>query len=176
LNREENALVKATLPLLLLLCLFWPLSSNAERVGDFDFSAQEVSDEEGRIVGRSSNSMNREVTQNLTYKVRIDYKGLDKLKDLNIKYILSYRPNQRKPKFVKGEKKITEASPQCMIEFETISAENTYSDQVNEGLRQKIGKTRLDGIAIRIYSGKEIIGEWAKPSSVDKYWDEPSVK
>jgi hypothetical protein len=149
----------------------------AERSGDFEISVQQVNDEDARVVGQSSsNVMTRSMTQNLVYKVRIEYKGLDKLKNVQVYYVLSYRPNQSKPRFIKGDTVIPEVGPQGKIEFNTTAAENIYTEQTNEGLRYKVGRSRLDGISIRIFADKERLTEWAQPKEADKYWDDPSVK
>jgi len=162
--------------LLLLAFVSWGLPAYAERSGNFDIFVQELRDEDARTVGQGINSRTREMTQNLTYKVRIDYKGIDKLKDVQVMYVIAYRPNQAKPKYIKGKNEFSEIAPLAKMEFKTIPAENIYTDQISEGLRFQTGKSRLEGICIKIFSGKDLLTEWSQPKHADKYWDDPSVK
>jgi hypothetical protein len=90
-------------------------------------------------------------------------------KNIRIYYAIAYCPvTSSDPKFLREESYFQEIQPQTVVEVKTIPAENSYIDPKS--------RTRLAGIALRIFSGKSMVAEWADPKIGFKYWEEDSTQ
>ncbi|MBI4027582.1 MAG: hypothetical protein HY360_21525 [Verrucomicrobia bacterium] len=166
--------------------MLMPLSAQADRVGNFEVMFQPLNKESAEVINRGGGWTEKEKSQTLVYKVRIDYKGLDKLEDIVVRYIVVYKAsstwrdsrNERGPQVVRGEEKIVSFGTHDKFEFETTSVEHVYTEHQWQGGRSQYGKAQLKGIAIKILQGEKILAEIARPDDMKQYWkrEESSVR
>jgi hypothetical protein len=161
-------------------------SSLAERIGDFDIMVQPVNSESGDVTARGYSYTTRSKAQTLVYKVRVDYKGLQKLEHLELSYIIVYRGGGSEQgesfkggqRLLRGKKEFQNLAPLEKIEFNTTGIENQYTeDQWWHGGKSKYGKATLKGIAIRMKQGDKILATFGSSSDLKGIWNEiPEAK
>jgi hypothetical protein len=168
---------------LMLTVTFFTVSlARADRVGDFDIQAHVQNQEKSQTKERSGDWTSKNKSQSLFYKIRMELKGLKKLENLEVHYIIHcYSPNDQ------GELKtgtntltdkydIKEWSPFGKVEFDTSGFDKSYYEsQWNTG-RYQSGKAELKGITLRIMQGTEKLAEYSSPPDMKKAWDEKEKK
>ncbi len=164
----------------LVFGVFLP-SVKAERAGNFEIAITPSSKESSQRTGGDGYSIEKEKSQKLIYRVKITCKGLEKLEDLQVKYLVVYlaqgnyyrdgNNNKRGgAQVIKGDEKIEKFAPLDSIEFTTKEVQNTYQENTWEGGRSSWGKAQLKGIALKIMQGDKVLAEWAKPADMKDYW------
>ena len=170
-----------TLPFAFLF-LFAVTLARADRVGDFDIQAHVQNQEKSQTKERSGEWTSKNKNQTLFYKIRMELKGLKKLENVEVHYIIHcYSPE------VQGELKvgtniltdkydIKEWAPFGKMEFDTSGFDKSYYEsQWNTGKYQS-GKAELRGITLRVMQGKEKLAEYSSPPDMKKAWDEQEKK
>jgi hypothetical protein len=151
--------------------LLIPILVLAERSGNFEIIFTPVNKESSETVDRGAWHTEKEKSQNMAYRVRIDLKGVDKLQDLKVFYVVVYRaPNatsssRSSTRYATGEVSISNLAPMEKHEFTTESVENSYREYNWGDGKSSYGKGQLKGIAVRIMQGEKKLAEAA--SSVD---------
>lgn len=151
--------------------LIVPILVLAERCGNFEIIFAPVSKESTETVDRGTWHTEKEKSQNMAYRVRIELKGVDKLQDLKVLYVVVYRaPNftyssRSSTRYATGEVSIPSLAPLEKHEFTTESVENSYREYNWYGGKNSYGKGQLKGIAVQIMQGEQKLAEAA--SSVD---------
>lgn len=153
----------------LLLCIAtFCHNSRAERVGNFEITAQPVSKEVSQVTGQGATWTDKRKSQTMVYKVRIDYKSIDPLDDVTVYYMTSSVGASKNTS--EGSEHFDKLAPQQKIEFETKGIENSYMQYTWDGGNSRYGKAQLKGIAIRIMKGTNLLAEWAQPSDMKSLW------
>jgi hypothetical protein len=143
------------------------LNLHAQRVGNFEITAQPVNKEVSRTTSQGINWTDKQKNQSMVYKVRIDHKGIDALENVTIQYIVAANNSSS---MIEGSEKFEKVSSQQKIEFETKGVENTYMQYNYGGTSYKSGKAQLRGIAIRILQGDKLLAEWSQPGDIKNLW------
>jgi len=164
--------------------VFWVFlpSLKAERAGNFEIAITPTSKESSQRTGGDGYWTEKEKSQKLTYRVTITCKGLEKLEDLQVKYIVVYSApgtyyhrdgnnnNRDGMRVINGDEKIAKFVPLDSTEFTTKEVQNTYQENTWEGGRSSWGKAQLKGIALKIMQGDKVLAELAKPANMKDYW------
>jgi hypothetical protein len=107
----------------------------------------------------------------MVYRVRIDLKGIDKMADLKVVYVVAFRSPRNSGgsrnvlRYAKGEETIASLAPMEKFEFTTEGVENKYTEYNWGDGKSSWGKAQLKGICLRIMQGDKKLAEAA--SSVD---------
>lgn len=162
--------------------------AQADRIGNFDIVVQPINKEESEVRGRTDYSVQKEKSQNLAYKVRIQCKSLDSEENLEVAYIVTYKStnsgfytssgNQhRTTPAIKGTVSIAKLDPLGVFEFVTDSVENTYQEyQSSWSGKSQWGKAQLTGLTLRIIQKGKVLAEYATSPTVKEQWNLPESK
>lgn len=142
----------------------------ADRAGDFDIFIQPVVQTDTKTAGQGNHYTAKQKSQNMSYKVRMDYKGLTKVENVDVIYAIGDARGAGPDKAKFGEKKVPMLNPGDKIEFETDTVENKYMEYKYNNYQEQIGKGELKGLAIRVLHEKEVLLDWAKPDQAKDYW------
>jgi len=167
-----------------LLCgLLGAVSAKAERAGDFEIAVQPINKESSQRIGGDGYWTEKEKSQTLVYKVKLTYKGLEKLENILIKYLVAYTAQgssqqgsqgrnygRSSVQTIKGDEKVDKLSTLDNVEFTTKMIENVYQESTWHGGKSQHGKAQMKGIALKIMQGDKVLVEWAKPAETKEYW------
>jgi hypothetical protein len=166
----------------LLLCCLLALAfipAHAERIGDFEINVFTQNQESNsQTLARGGSWTATEKEQKLFYRVRIEYKGLKKLENAKVDYIVQCYSPQRdgelKPgaNALRGSYEIKELSPLSKVEFDTDGFDKNYLKAQWGGGKQERGKAELKGITFRILQGEGKLAEYSSPAEMQKMWEE----
>lgn len=168
-------------PRFIALWIFFCLSTvaRAERIGDFEVNVHEQNKEDSsQVIARGGSWTAKEKEQKLFYKVRLEYKGLKKLENLEVDYIVQCYSGQREGEIkpglnaLRGKYEIKEISPLGKVEFDTEGFDKSYREAKWGSGKQEFGKADLKGITFRIMQGNEKLIEFASPPEMQKTWEE----
>jgi hypothetical protein len=168
----NRSLIFKSYLLVLLISGTMALTVHAQRVGSFEITAQPVNKESSEVTGQGSWWVDKRKSQNMVYKVRIDYKGLDPIENITVRYLVAFTP-VKTSNVVEGSETYVKLSSQQKVEFETKGIENTYMQYNYDGMSHKSGKAQLRGIALRIFQGEKMIAEWSQPADIKNSWKTP---
>lgn len=153
----------------------------AERVGNFEIAVQPFTTESKEVIDRSAWHTTSEKTQTMVYKVRMDLKGTDKLRDLKVEYVVAYRlpSSHMNPdgthggvRYRTGSTQIAEMAPHDKFEFNTEGVENVYQEYQGSSYRSQYGKLQLKGIAVRVLKEGAALAEIANPADMKDAWNQ----
>lgn len=151
----------------------------AERVGNFEIAVQPFTTESKEVVDRSSWHTTSDKTQTMVYKVRIDLKGLERLEDAKVEYVVAYRlPSSHMNsdgthgglRYRTGSTQIAHLAPHDKFEFSTEGVENVYQEYQSSGYRSQYGKLQMKGIALRITKDGATLAEIVNPPDMKDAW------
>ncbi len=166
------------------LGMLFPIAGMADRSGNFEISVQPVNMETSEVTDRGSHWVEKEKSQTLVYKVKIDMRGLEKLENLEVQYIVAYKiprgwwrsseSNEkiaRGTQFIRAKKEVKQLAPLEKFEFNTEGIENSYREDQWSGGRNQYGKATLKGVTIRIMQGDKKLAEMSNPTDMKDAWD-----
>ena len=174
--------------LVFLLGSLFPIVAGADRSGNFDITAQPTNKETAEVTDRGASWVEKEKSQTLIYKVKIDLRGLEKLENLEVQYIVAYKvprgwwrndnnnnSSDNRPRggtqFIHGKKEIKQLAPLEKFEFNTEGIENSYQETQWSSGRNQYGKATLKGVTIRIMQGDKKLAEMSNPNDMKEVWD-----